>query len=250
MGPGGPVHRPACQPRNPDGPGRVGEPGLGPGLGLDAPDRRPGGRERVAEPPQGAGGALRANRQLLDHRVPAAMYGAERHPAADPVLADLERAESSEVLRAGAIAGQVRPPGADLPRRDHAPGIRRPGSCSPVCPGTGTWPPRPSSTTSTRCPGSRTSSTPPPCIRTRPPSNSQRLAIQRVRNVMTSRGDAATPLWLTELAWGSAPPDQLRPQQGPRGPERSMLTSAYRMILPEPHRLERAAPLLVPLAGP
>ncbi len=79
LGAGGPVHRPACLPRNPDGPVRVGEPGLGPGLGLDAPDRRPDGRERVAEPPQGAGGALRARRQLLGQRVQTAIPG-RRHP--------------------------------------------------------------------------------------------------------------------------------------------------------------------------
>ena len=60
--------------------------------------------------------------------------------------------------------------------------------------------------------------------------NSQRLAIQRVRNVMTNRGDAATPLWLTELAWGSAPPDQFGLNKGPAG-QAQMLTNAYRMIL-------------------
>ena len=52
---------------------------------------------------------------------------------------------------------------ADLPRRDQEPEIRRPGSCSPECPPSGTRRPGCSSTTSTRCPGSRATSTPPPC---------------------------------------------------------------------------------------
>jgi hypothetical protein len=60
--------------------------------------------------------------------------------------------------------------------------------------------------------------------------NRVRDVIQRVRNVMKNRGDAATPLWLTEIAWGSAPPDQFGLNKGPAG-QRQMLYSAYRMIL-------------------
>ena len=32
--------------------------------------------------------------------------------------------------------------------------------------------------------------------------NQVKTEIQRVRNVMTKRGDAATPLWVDEIAWG------------------------------------------------
>ena len=53
-------------------------------------------------------------------------FGAERHAAADPVLADLERAQPGEVLRAEPIARQVRPAAADLPRRDQEPGSAGP----------------------------------------------------------------------------------------------------------------------------
>ena len=47
---------------------------------------------------------------------------------------------------------------------------------------------------------------------------------------MKSRGDAATPLWLTELAWGSAPPDGFGLNKGPTG-QAQMLTGSYNMIL-------------------
>ena len=53
-------------------------------------------------------------------------FGAERHAAADPFLADLERAQPGEVLRAEPIARQVRPAAADLQERD-----REPGSAGP-----------------------------------------------------------------------------------------------------------------------
>ena len=44
-----------------------------------------------------------------------------------------------------------------------------------------------------------------------------RDAIQQFRAVMTNHGDGATPLWLTELAWGSAPPDQFGINKGLAG---------------------------------
>ena len=47
---------------------------------------------------------------------------------------------------------------------------------------------------------------------------------------MKNHGDFATPLWITEIAWGSAPPDQLRDQQGPTG-QAQLLKRAFNLIL-------------------
>jgi hypothetical protein len=58
----------------------------------------------------------------------------------------------------------------------------------------------------------------------------QRQDIERLRGVMTNRADAATPLWLTELGWGSAPPDRFGINEGVTGQEQ-MLSGSYRMIL-------------------
>ena len=65
----------------------------------------------------GPGGSYWAN------TLPPAVRG-ERHAAADPVLADLERAQPEEVLHAGRnrqpVGPEVRPAAADLPRRDQS----------------------------------------------------------------------------------------------------------------------------------
>jgi Glycosyl hydrolase catalytic core/RTX calcium-binding nonapeptide repeat (4 copies)/Bacterial Ig-like domain len=57
-----------------------------------------------------------------------------------------------------------------------------------------------------------------------------RFEIQNVRNVMTNGADGATPLWLTELAWGSAPPDSFGLNKGLTG-QQEMLRDSFRMIL-------------------
>ncbi len=57
-----------------------------------------------------------------------------------------------------------------------------------------------------------------------------RLQIQNVRGVMVNRADGATPLWLTEIAWGSAPPDRFGINKGPAG-QAQMLRDSYNMIL-------------------
>jgi len=62
-----------------------------------------------------------------------------------------------------------------------------------------------------------------------------RYSIQSVRHVMVNHGDAATPLWLTEFAWGSAPPDRFGINQGLTGQAR-MLKRSYELILD--HRSE------------
>ncbi len=47
---------------------------------------------------------------------------------------------------------------------------------------------------------------------------------------MANRGDGATPLWITELAWGSAPPDQFGINKGLTG-QATRLQEVYQMIL-------------------
>jgi Glycosyl hydrolase catalytic core len=56
-----------------------------------------------------------------------------------------------------------------------------------------------------------------------------RSHIQKIRDVMVNRADRATPLWLTEFAWGSDPPDRFGINKGALQDE--YLRSAYKMIL-------------------
>jgi Glycosyl hydrolase catalytic core len=58
----------------------------------------------------------------------------------------------------------------------------------------------------------------------------QHVDIQRFRNVMTNRNDRLTPLWLTELAWGSAPPDRFGINKGLEG-QRKMLRATFNLVL-------------------
>ena len=57
-----------------------------------------------------------------------------------------------------------------------------------------------------------------------------RSAIEQLRQVMANNGDAAKPLWITELGWGSAPADGLGINLGLAG-QASMLTSSFKLIL-------------------
>jgi hypothetical protein len=58
-----------------------------------------------------------------------------------------------------------------------------------------------------------------------------RLAIGRFRAVMTNHGDGATPLWITELGWGSAaPPEPFGINKGLTG-QQQMLTDSFKLIL-------------------
>ncbi len=54
--------------------------------------------------------------------------------------------------------------------------------------------------------------------------------IQQFRAAMVSHADGATPLWISELAWGSDPPDPAGINKGPQG-QAQMLTKAYKLIL-------------------
>ncbi len=57
-----------------------------------------------------------------------------------------------------------------------------------------------------------------------------KTTIQGFRNAMVSHGDAATPMWLSELAWGSDPPDSQGINKGPAG-QAQLLTKAYKLVL-------------------
>jgi hypothetical protein len=57
-----------------------------------------------------------------------------------------------------------------------------------------------------------------------------RREIDAYRSVMETRNDAATPLWITELAWGSGDPDQFGLNKTPEG-QKQLLIDAYKLIL-------------------
>ncbi len=57
-----------------------------------------------------------------------------------------------------------------------------------------------------------------------------RNTIVRFRNAMKSHGDGATPLWITEFAWGSGSPDRFGINQGLNG-QAQHLTQSYNMFL-------------------
>jgi hypothetical protein len=57
-----------------------------------------------------------------------------------------------------------------------------------------------------------------------------KTAIQKFRAVMSNNGDKATPLWITEFAWGSGPPDSIGINKGLSG-QATALTNSYKMLL-------------------
>jgi hypothetical protein len=63
-----------------------------------------------------------------------------------------------------------------------------------------------------------------------PDVSTVRLRIRKARDVMTKHGDQAKPLWITEFAWGSAPPDRFGLNQGPTG-QATMLKRSFRQFL-------------------
>jgi hypothetical protein len=54
--------------------------------------------------------------------------------------------------------------------------------------------------------------------------------IGRFRRVMENRNDRTTPLWLTEVAWGSAPPDRFGINKGLEG-QRVHLRATFNLVL-------------------
>ncbi len=61
-----------------------------------------------------------------------------------------------------------------------------------------------------------------------------RLQVERLRNTMRKHGDQRTPLWFTELGWGSGPPDRFRLNKGLEG-QALLLAGAFKLILSHPH---------------
>jgi hypothetical protein len=58
----------------------------------------------------------------------------------------------------------------------------------------------------------------------------QRQGIERFRAVMREHGDQDTPLWLTEVGWGSAPPDSFGINKGLTGQEQ-LLSKSLKLVL-------------------
>jgi hypothetical protein len=54
--------------------------------------------------------------------------------------------------------------------------------------------------------------------------------IERLRKVMTAHDDRGTPMWLTEIGWGSAPPDRFGLNKGVAG-QKKMLEGSFKLIL-------------------
>jgi hypothetical protein len=63
-----------------------------------------------------------------------------------------------------------------------------------------------------------------------PTTSAVQTAITNFRTVMKNHADAATPLWISEIAWGSAPPDSRGINKGLTG-QAQMLKDVYKMIL-------------------
>jgi hypothetical protein len=57
-----------------------------------------------------------------------------------------------------------------------------------------------------------------------------RSAFRQFRRVMREHNDGGTPLWVTEMGWGSNPPDQFGINKGLEGQER-MLRNSFQLIL-------------------
>ncbi len=60
--------------------------------------------------------------------------------------------------------------------------------------------------------------------------------LRKFRQVMTKHRDRKTPVWVTEIGWGSAPPDRYGFNVGPKGQKR-MLTKAFKVLHRRRHKL-------------
>ena len=54
--------------------------------------------------------------------------------------------------------------------------------------------------------------------------------VDQLRATMTKHDDQATPLWFTELGWGSGPPDRFRLNKGLKG-QAQLLANSFRLIV-------------------
>jgi hypothetical protein len=57
-----------------------------------------------------------------------------------------------------------------------------------------------------------------------------RTKISKFRKVMKRKRDGRTPLWLTEIGWGSKPPDQFGINKGVQGQKRMLLRSTKLLL--------------------
>ena len=211
-----------------------------------APARQRVRRAGVAGLPPGGGGALRAGRQLLGPRLRAAVRRG-RQAAADPVLADLERAQSREVLRAQAIGRQEYARLLEISHdviKSQDPQARivlagMPGFGKPKA-----WDFLDSLYAIPGFKGNFDAAALHPYA---PNVDELGSEIEQFRAVMTKNGDGSKPLWLTELAWGAAAPDKFRLNKGLPG-QADLMAGAFRTDPEPPKHVERAAPVLVRLA--
>ena len=58
----------------------------------------------------------------------------------------------------------------------------------------------------------------------------QARALKRTRKVIKHRHDAHTPIWITELGWGSGPPDHFHLNKGVQG-QAQYLKKSFKMVL-------------------
>ena len=58
----------------------------------------------------------------------------------------------------------------------------------------------------------------------------QARALKRTRKVIKQRHDAHTPIWITELGWGSGPPDHFHLNKGVQG-QAQYLKKSFKMVL-------------------
>jgi hypothetical protein len=63
-----------------------------------------------------------------------------------------------------------------------------------------------------------------------PGVNTVKSEIKRTRTVMSGHADAATPLWISEIAWGSAHPDRIGINKGLMG-QAKLLRGAFKLIV-------------------
>ncbi len=248
----GPLHRRPGLARHPGRALRMGIASLGGQEPGAASARQRGPQARLGELPQGGRRPVWAWGLVLEQRLPPATRS-ERHPAADPLVAGVERAQSEEVLQPRGLRlpdrPPVRAPAEDLPRRDQEPGSDRPdrprgkpGLSARRGP-QGLGVPRPPVRTGRDQERIRRRCAPPVRIHrlrlhaggpTRPPGHE---ATRR-------RGDPPMA-HRVRLGIGTAGPVRHQPGAGRPG---EVAAWVIRVGPAKSCRLERAAPLLVPLA--
>ena len=177
--------------------------------------------------PARRGGPLRARRRILGRKPGTAV-------PADPPLGDLERGEHRQLRRTNPdparYATLIRISGRVLHRADpqsQGDGRRplRPAAADPPNVASGDYLAR-----STRPATSSPTSTGSPCTPTSADAKAMGAQLTNLRRIMRNHGDRATPLYVTELGWGSDErPDPLAARPlGPGEPALAVLRNALR----------------------